>query len=223
MKKLILLHTVKTVYESFGSQLKELIVEDIILNNILDDFLADDPARNEGVFSKNNRLRLLKDLESAQLADPDLIVVTCSTLSPYIPELRAYFSTPIMAIDDALCEEALTKGGRITVLATAISAVDPVVHKLESMGQARGKTVTVDSYCNPEAIKALKTGDKKVHDALVAEMAKHVRNTDVIVFAQASMAHMAEPVSAATGIPTLASPGLCQKRIVEFLGLNGKK
>ena len=223
MKKLILLHTVKTVYESFGSQLKELIVEDIILNNILDDFLADDPARNEGVFSKNNRLRLLKDLESAQLADPDLIVVTCSTLSPYIPELRAYFSTPIMAIDDALCEEALTKGGRITVLATAISAVDPVVHKLESMGQARGKTVTVDSYCNPEAIKALKTGDKKVHDALVAEMAKHVRNTDVIVFAQASMAHMAEPVSAATGIPTLASPSLCQKRIVEFLGLNGKK
>ena len=223
MKKVILLHTVKTVYESFGAQLRELIAEDIILNNILDDFLADDPARNEGVFSKNNRLRLLKDLESAQLAGPDLIVVTCSTLSPYIPELRDYFSTPIIAIDDAMCEEALTKGSRITVLATAISAVDPVVHKLESMGRERGKAVKIDSYCNPEAIKALKTGDRNVHDALVLEMAKKVRNTDVIVFAQASMAYMSEPVSAVTGIPTLASPRLCQKKIAEFFGLNGKK
>ncbi|MGI5174353.1 aspartate/glutamate racemase family protein [Treponema sp. OMZ 840] len=217
MKKIMLLHTVKTVYESFGAQLKELVKEDIILNNILDDFLADDPARNEGVFSKNNRLRLHKDLESAQLAEPDLIVVTCSTLSPYIPELRTYFTTPIMAIDDAMCEEALKKGDTVAVLATAVSAVTPIVQKLESMGQMQGRNLKVVSYCNPEAIAALKSGDKKTHDTLVLEMAQKVKNADVIVFAQASTAHMADQIIAVTGIPALASPRLCQQKIADFL------
>ncbi len=183
----------------------------------------DDAARHGGEFSTANKLRLVHDLESAQLAEPDAIVVTCSSLSPYLPALRPFFRTPILSIDDAMCRCALDMGSRVAVLATAASALSPALWKLRTMAQERGMELDVQSFCNPDAIAALKVGDKETHERLLLELAAKVsKDVDSIVLAQASMADMREQVERRTGICTLASPGLCYEEIRDFLdGVKG--
>ena len=43
------------------------------------------------------------------------------------------------------------------------------------------------------------------------------RGRDVIVLAQASMAHMEQPVSARTGLPTLSSPRRCVEQVRQIM------
>lgn len=221
MKKVMLLHTVKSVCDTFGLELSDVLGSDVIIDNMLDTFLADDPARHGGVFSTENRLRLVHDLESAQLADPDLIVVTCSSLSPYIHSLRPFFKVPIIAVDDAMCNAALDKGSKIAVLATAASALEPAIWKLNLFAKERGVKVYLQSFCNPEAIAALKKGDRATHDRLLLQMADKVdRNCNAVILAQASMAQMNDKVEKLTGISTFSSPALCQaevKRVLDSL------
>ena len=97
---------------------------DIKVYNIVDEFLVADPIER-GFFTIENRMRLMHDLQSAQLTGSDLIVVTCSTLTPHVVAARPFFSTPIIAVDDAMCTLAVKEGSNIMVLATAESTVGP--------------------------------------------------------------------------------------------------
>ena len=44
-----------------------------------------------------------------------------------------------------------------------------------------------------------------------------MRDRDVLVLAQASMAHMEQPVSAHTGLPVLSSPRRCVEQVRQIL------
>ncbi len=218
MKKIVLLHTVRSVYETFESSLRSYLPFEVELHNIVDEYLANSPALHGGEFSKKDYQRLLYDMLSAQMADPDLIVVTCSSLTPYVATLRTIIETPIIAIDDEMCREAVKRGSSICVLATAESTVKPTVSKIESEGRAAGKEISISSFCEPRAIVALKRGDRKTHDELLLALAKeHAKNFDVIVLSQASMALMSDTIEQTLSTVTLSSPSLCMKAIQDFL------
>ena len=68
-----------------------------------------------------------------------------------------------------------------------------------------------------DAIRALKAGDRAGHDRMVLEMAAQLADRDVIVLAQASMAHMEKAVAEQTGIATLSSPARCIAEIKDIL------
>jgi Asp/Glu/hydantoin racemase len=189
---------------------------EVKVNNILDDFLATDPA-DTGLFSKNNTDRLMHDLHNAELTGADLIVVTCSTLTPHIVKLRQSFSTPIVAIDDAMCQMAVKDSVRIAVLATAESTVIPTMEKLKAEAVLQKHEVVLSSFCCPEALFALKAGNKEKHDKLVLEMARQVAGVDSIVLAQASMAHMQGSIEEKTGFKTYSSPLLCMQEVAAIL------
>lgn len=215
MKRIVLIHTVKSVYETFEKDLLS-VVGNVKIHNLLDDFLASDPA-DRGFFSIDNKMRLMHDLQSADLTGADLIVVTCSTLTPHVVAARPFFTTPLIAIDDAMCSLAVKEGKRIMVLATAESTVNPTLEKLEAEAKLQKKQVFLSSLCCPEAIVQLRSGHKAKHDKLVLEMAREVKDFDTIVLAQASMAHLQDLVQAQTRIRTLSSPQLCIKAIAEHL------
>lgn len=221
MKRVALIHTVKSVYDSFGTELGKFLGPGVKIHTILDDFLATDPAET-GVFSENNGKRLMHDLQSAQMTGADLLVVTCSTLTPHVVRLRQFFSVPIIAIDDAMCQTAARNSSRITVLATAESTVNPTMEKLQAEATLLNKQIVLSSICCPQALAALKEGDKEKHDALVLDMAMQVSGSQGIVLAQASMAHMQDVVQQRTGLQTYASPRLCMQEIASRLeGCNG--
>ncbi|MCJ7872804.1 aspartate/glutamate racemase family protein [Phaeobacter sp. J2-8] len=65
---------------------------------------------------------------------------------------------------------------------------------------------TLTSVAVPDALAALKAGDGKAHDQLIAQAAANVRNADAIVLAHFSMSRAADAVRACTDIPVLTSP-----------------
>ncbi len=215
MKRIVLLHTVKSVYETFEKEIRAVVGE-VTLYNIVDEFLLTDPIER-GVFTTENRMRLIHDLQSAQLTGADLIVVTCSTLTPHVVAARPFFTTPIIAIDDAMCTHAVAQGGKIMVLATSEATVAPTLKKLEEEAALQGKTIKLSSLCSPEALVHLKAGDKENHDKLVLAMAAQVKEVDTIVLAQASMAHLQDLVEEQTTIRTLSSPQLCIEDVARKL------
>ena len=219
MKRIALIHTVKSVLDSFEGQLRAALGDqfgELKIHNLYDDFLATDPA-DTGVFSTVNKARLYNDMQAAALTGADLIVVSCSTLTPTVMQIRPFIQTPVVPIDDAMTQKAVSLSSRIGLLATANSTVKPTQQKLMADAQAAGKQITLETLVNEEAIRALKAGDQATHDRLVTEMARSLRHSEIIVLAQASMAHMEEPLAAELGCTVLSSPKLCFQQVKTIL------
>ena len=93
MKRIACIHTVYSVIESFTQQLREGIPGDYVIHTLYDDFLATDPAMI-GKFSSINHQRLRLDMQAQALTGADVIVVSCSTLSPSVRLLRGSSTSP---------------------------------------------------------------------------------------------------------------------------------
>jgi hypothetical protein len=68
-------------------------------------------------------------------------------------------------------------------------------------------TATIETYCVPGAMAALKTGKGAEHDRLIAEAAPQLADCDVVLLAHFSTARAAAAVTAALDRPVLTSPG----------------
>lgn len=214
--KVTLLHTVRSVYESFPNQLLKAYGKDIEITSLLDEFLVTN-AKKKGYFPPENRKKLYLDLVSASLESPDLVCVTCSSLTPFVKEFRSSFDFPIVSIDDAMCKEAVMRGENIAVLATAPTTVDPTVSKIQMEADQIGKSVVIKSYLDTEAMTLLSSGDVKGHDARLAGLARTCQDADVIVLAQASMATAKKLCEEATAKIVLTSPETCIREIIANL------
>lgn len=216
MKSIALIHTVKTVANSFEQKLKDYVGEPVKIHNLWDDFLANNP--NEiGEFTIENRCRLYNDIKSAEMTGADMIVVTCSTLTPIVNMIRPFVRIPLIAIDDAMGRKAVTCGERILVLATAGSTEGPMREKLNAEAAKLGKSIQIDFQANAEAFQAMKAVQMERHDAILLDMAKNISGYDCVVLAQASMAHLDQKIEEICKIPVLSSPGLCMEQVKETL------
>ena len=216
MKSIALIHTVKTVAVSFDETLKQYVGEEVKVHNLWDDFLANNP--NEvGEFTIENRNRLFFDIKSAEMTGADMIVVTCSTLTPVVNMIRPFVSVPLIAIDDAMGRKAVTYGEKLLILATAGSTREPPTDKLLAEAEKIGKQVRIDFRDNAEAFQAMKAVQMDRHDALLLEMAKEISGYDCVVLAQASMAHLDKKIEEICKIPVLSSPTLCLEQVKETL------
>ena len=216
MKKVAIIYTVRPVLGTFPELLEEVVGEPLKIFNLLDDFLASDPGES-GIFSIENHNRLFNDLKSCELTGADLIVVTCSTLTPAVQRIRPFIKVPIVAIDDAMTEKAVRIGSRIKVIATAMSTIKPTIAKLEQEAKLAGIAVTIDAEDNETAYAAMKRGDLATHDKLVLAQIATVTGYDSIVLAQASMGHLQAEAEKLANIPVLASPRLCCERVKQIL------
>lgn len=216
MKSIALIHTVKTVANSFEQKLKDYVGEPVKIHNLWDDFLANNP--NEiGEFTIENRCRLYNDIKSAEMTGADMIVVTCSTLTPVVNMIRPFVRVPLIAIDDAMGRKAVTCGERILVLATAGSTEGPMREKLNAEAAKLGKSIQIDFQANAEAFQAMKAVQMERHDAILLDMAKNISGYDCVVLAQASIAHLDQKIEEICKIPVLSSPGLCMEQVKETL------
>ena len=216
MKSIALIHTVKTVANSFEQKLKDYVGEPVKIHNLWDDFLANNP--NEiGEFTIENRCRLYNDIKSAEMTGADMIVVTCSTLTPVVNMIHPFVKVPLIAIDDAMGRKAVTYGDKILVLATAGSTEGPMREKLNAEAAKLNKTIQIDFKANAEAFQAMKVVQMDRHDAILLDMAKNISGYDCVVLAQASMAHLDQKIEEICKIPVLSSPGLCMEQVKETL------
>lgn len=220
MKTISLLHTVPSVYQTFAQRLRDAMPEETLtIHNTVDEYLASD-ANIRG-FTGENLERLLLLLKAAEKTHPDVIVTTCSTLTPWVDQIRPLIDVPIIAIDDAMCALAAKQAQRITVYATAQSTVEPTVNKIKAEAKKQNTDPTIEILICHEGYRALQQADMPTHDRLVLSMADDIPPSDVVVLAQASMAHLAPRISELCGCSALSSPDLCVRQVKQMLNQKG--
>jgi hypothetical protein len=92
------------------------------------------------------------------------------------------------------------------MLATFLPSVASMEDEFREMADAVGQRATIQTYCVPGAMAALKAGDGAEHDRLIAEAAPRFVDCDAILLAHFSTARAAPAVTAVLDRPVLTSP-----------------
>jgi Asp/Glu/hydantoin racemase len=215
-KRIAFVHTVGFLVEEFRARVRaDIPAADCF--HILNESLLQDLLR--GAPLPLVYRRVVDQIVLAAEAGPDLIVVTCSSTSPAVDIARRLVPVPILKIDDPMMAEAARSGSRIGLLCTASSTVEPSSALLRAHAAEQGREVAIRTVLCPEAYQALMAGDRARHDALLLEAATGIAGeVDVLVLAQASLAHLRDPLAAALQCPVLASPPLLMREVVRLGG-----
>ena len=206
-------HTVGFLVDEFRARMaRELPAVDYF--HILDESLLQDLLRGRprGAVFRRAGAQVL----AAADAGADLIVMTCSSTSPAVDVVRPLVNRPILKIDDPMMAAAAAAGPRVGLLCTASSTVEPSTALLRAHAAAQGRSVEVAPRLEVAAYAALLAGDRAEHDRLVRRAAAEAADaSDVIVLAQASLAHLRDELGAALPVPVLSSPPMLMRALVE--------
>ncbi len=169
----------------------------------------------DGITSKI-RKRLMELFEAAVDAGCDLVVCACSTVGDITEAADQFLPVPILRIDQAMIQEAVTQYQRIGVLASVESTIEPTTGCIRRTAAKLGRDVTVRAIVAEGAYQAQASGDTETHDALLEKAARQlVGEIDVLVLAQGSMSRMETSLRQSLGIPVLSSPSRCMEDLLE--------
>lgn len=214
-KRIGFIHTVGFLVETFRERMRAAH-PDADTFHILNESLLQDLLR--GAPQELVYRRVVAQIVLAAEAGAELIVVTCSSTSPAVEIARRLVPQPVLKIDDPMAAEAVRQGGRIGLLCTAASTVGPSTALLRAHAEAQGREVAITPIVRPDAYQALMAGDRAGHDERVrAAAAENAAGQDVLVLAQASLAHLRDDLAASLPCPVLASPPLLMQEIARRL------
>jgi Asp/Glu/hydantoin racemase len=208
-------HTVGFLADEFRKRMREEHPQ-VDSFHILNESLLQDLLR--GVAPVLVHRRVAEQVLLAVDAGADLVVMTCSSTSPGVDVARRMCERTLLKIDDPMAAEAVASGQRIGLLCTAASTVEPSTALLKSHAAQQLRAIEVRPEVNAAAYQALLSGDRATHDRLVRESAARLApEVDVLVLAQASLAHLAAPLAEQLPCPVLASPSLLMRDLARRL------
>lgn len=217
MKKLGILHTAPFLVDVFKAMLGKRY-PGLESFHVVDESLIQDARRFGGMVPAIVR-RIGAQVALAQEAGAEVILFTCSSTSPAVNTVRQLVDVPIVKIDDAMMARAVELGPRVGLLCTSKTTVEPSEGLIREHAAAKGKTVTITTVVDNDAYFAMRSGDRAAHDAAVKAAAGRLAGAvDVVVLAQASMAHLAPALAAELPVPVLDSPSLCVEGLAAHLG-----
>lgn len=189
--------------------------------NLLDDSLSQDHAHNAGVLTEAITQRFVTLANYAEGTGCDAILFTCSAFGPAIEAARAVCGLPTLKPNEAMFEEALaltaeisnhnsknnnSKTAKLGLIATFEASLPPMTAELQAMAQARGRSIEVQTVFVPEAMQDLAGGRFDMHHAKIAATAIALKDCNVVMLAQFSMAAALPSVQAKLPCPVLSSP-----------------
>jgi Asp/Glu/hydantoin racemase len=217
MKRLALLHTVLFLADVFKKKIAARYPE-LDSFHVVDESLLPELMRSGGVLTPGLVRRIATQAGLARDAGAGLILFTCSSTSPAVDLVRPLIDVPIVKIDDPLATRAVQLGEKIGVVCTTKTTFLPSQNLIRQHAARVGKNVQVQARLESAAFDAIMAGDKARHDELVKRVAGELsRECDVVVLAQASMAHLAPELNGALHVPVLAAPDLCVEALADYL------
>jgi len=217
VKRLALIHTVLFAAELFKKKLAARYV-DLQSFHVVDESLLQELMRSDGVMTPGLIRRLAVQASLARDAGAEVILFTCSSTSPAVDMVRPMIDVPIVKIDDPMAERAVRTGERIGLICTTRTTLGPSEHLLRDHAVRQGRKVDIRTRLESAAFEAVLSGNKALHDELVRRTAMELSGEcDVIVLAQASMAHLASELAGSLNVPVLASPDLCVEALEGYL------
>lgn len=216
---LALIHTSPTLASAFAELCRQHLPEAEYFH-IVDESLIQDTVRF-GFLRKLTIRRLVDQIASAEAAGADAVLVTCSSIGPGVTLAQRLFDIPVLRIDDAMAEVAVQQARTIGVLATLRTTLDPTTALLREKAAEAGRKVKLIECLCEEAFPAVMAGDTETHDRILREaLLQDLRDVDVIVLAQASMARVVATLApGALRAQVLSSPELAVLRAREALAL----
>lgn len=221
MPTLALVHTVASLVPVF-ERLAHEIVPDVETFNIVDESLLRTTIR-EGRLSPATARRLAGYVASAEAAGADAVLVTCSSVGAAVEAARPLTGVPVLRVDEPMADEAVAVAGRargrIGVLGTLRTTLEPTADLVRSRATAAGSSVEVVERLAEGAFEALNAGGTETHDRLVTDALEALAgDVDVVVLAQASMARVVDALAPGTvSVPVLSSPRLALERAARVL------
>jgi Asp/Glu/hydantoin racemase len=203
-----LIHTSPVLAPVFAALCKQHLPGATIFHMVDESLIRDTIAHNK--LRKLTIRRLISMIESAEAAGATAVMVTCSSIGPAASLAQKLFDIPVFRIDDAMAEKAVASGGRIGVLATLRTTLDPTLALLAEKAESAGRSVEIVEGLCAKAFDAVLSGDTETHDRIVSEaLLQMASKVDVIVLAQASMARVLNNMPpGSVSIPVLSSPEL---------------
>ncbi len=215
-RQLALIHTVPGLIPTFEPLVREHLPEWTAFN-IVDESLLRISIREGGMSTATAR-RVAGYVFSAVEAGADAILVTCSSIGAAVDAARPFCPVPLVRVDEGMAERALALGGRIGVLATLSTTLEPTRDLVRRLAAARSAAPTIVARVCDGAFAALAAGDRAGHDALVRDGIRALSSdVDVLLLAQASMARALDGEGVTPGIRVLSSPELGVLRLKAVL------
>ncbi len=121
------------------------------------------------------------------------ILISCSTMNRafvQVSEFMKPYGVPVIQIDQAMMEEAVSAGGKILVVATHGPTVKSTQALLLETAQNKGRSVSFSGATVEEAFELLGKGDIQNHNRVIAETIHSACNREkigIVVLAQLSM------------------------------------
>ncbi len=215
-KSVALIHATRAAIEpTHIAMQKELPTTEII--HYMDEALLK-IAKNRGSSSPEVLRRFVRLFVSAEEGDAGVALMTCSSLTGCADLLEPILRIPVVKIDTPMIETAISLGGKIGVVATLSSAINPAHEQLEQIARERGVALDPRFVVAEGAFQALLDKDLERHDQLVIEQVRILdRACDVVILAQASIARVAARDDLNVTVPVLTSPPLAAVRVREIL------
>lgn len=215
--RIVLVHAVQVAMAPIEMAFQRLWPEPERVN-ILDDSLSVDrglsPELTPAMYDRFHRLGAY-----ARDIGADGVLFTCSAFGEAIEAVARELPVPVLKPNEAMFEEALAKGRTIGLIATFERSVPMLEAEMREMAERKGQRVTLHAVCEPEAMRALQSGDEARHNALMAEAATRLPVCDAVLLAQFSTSVAQEAVSARVSAPVLTSPGSAVTKMRAALGV----
>lgn len=165
--------------------------------------------------------RMYNYMMCAADAGADAILVTCTSVNTVTKRIREMIPIPVISVEEPVAEKAVEAGKRIGILSSLATSAEPVKKTILEKAEQAGKSVEIKIQVADGAFEALNAGDRSLHDDKIREaLAKLVKEVDVVVFAQMSMALVEHPEY---DIPVLKFGRLSYDAAKEAMQNNQKK
>ena len=218
-KRMAVLHTsfvFINVEPVFKNLFNELIPDIEIIDFVDSDVLA--AVNRDGGIKQSHIRRMMHLAQAAEDSGVDLIFSACSSLGPSMDVARKMVDTPIIKIDDAMTQKAVTLASSIGVMATVPTTLPPTIGLLNEQSVIQGKKIETRQYLVEGAWSVLMSGDRPRYEQMVADGAKVLApQVDLIVLAQASMSRLAPMLATEVEKEVLSSPRLAVEYVKSLL------
>ena len=215
MTKAAMFHTSAATLSLFQT-LTAKIMPEVEVMHIVEDAMIRDVMKNGGPTPAINA-RIAAYVQAAERAGCRIFMTACSSIGRSVEQCQFLSEIPVVRIDEAMVEAAISEGRRIAVLATVETTLKPTLEYIERKAAAAGKQIELAPNLMAEAFVALLAGDHATHDKIVsAGLLNALANADVVVLAQASMARVMEGMERPQK-PVLTSPERGVMRLKELM------
>ncbi len=203
--ELVFLHTAPVHVQTFDELLRSSSPLTRARHVVREDLLA--AAQHDGTEAASVRTKVTEAIAGLEATPGSVVFCTCSTIGGLAEAASTSTAARVIRVDRAMAERAVATGPRILVLAAAASTLAPTEALILEAASRADVNVKMSRLVVEDAWPLFEQGDFDAYLRRVADALQSVKDCDVVVLAQASMAGAADLCSQ-LGVPVLSSPRL---------------